>query len=145
MRLETDGDSWGVRRRRRSVRATFASKTRAASTKRSATAIRAESKSTVTVAGDREERTTDENCFCVRGMRAVVEDRWASVTSWGSLPVELAKRGHKVMTISPRYDQYKGAWDTSVHVEALGKSVGFFHEKKKGVDRVFVDHPRLLG
>ena len=26
--------------------------------------------------GDREERTTDENCFCVRGMRAVVEDRW---------------------------------------------------------------------
>ena len=34
----------------------------------------------------------------------------------GSLPVELAKRGHKVMTVSPRYDQYKGAWDTSVHV-----------------------------
>ena len=63
----------------------------------------------------------------------------------GSLPVELAKRGHKVMTISPRYDQYKGAWDTSVHVEALGKSVGFFHEKKKGVDRVFVDHPVVLG
>jgi|TARA_B000000475_G_scaffold26885_1_gene20843 granule-bound starch synthase len=62
----------------------------------------------------------------------------------GSLPVELAKRGHKVMTISPRYDQYKGAWDTSVHVEALGKSVGFFHEKKKGVDRVFVDHPDFL-
>ena len=26
----------------------------------------------------------------------------------GSLPVELAKRGHKVMTIAPRYDQYKG-------------------------------------
>jgi len=62
----------------------------------------------------------------------------------GSLPVELAKRGHKVMTISPRYDQYEGAWDTSVHVEALGKSVGFFHEKKQGVDRVFVDHPAFL-
>ena len=62
----------------------------------------------------------------------------------GSLPVELAKRGHKVMTVSPRYDQYAGAWDTSVHVEALGKSVGFFHEKKQGVDRVFVDHPDFL-
>ncbi|CEF98412.1 Glycosyl transferase, family 1 [Ostreococcus tauri] len=62
----------------------------------------------------------------------------------GSLPVELAKRGHKVMTVSPRYDQYAGAWDTSVHVEALGKSVGFFHEKKQGVDRIFVDHPDFL-
>ena len=62
----------------------------------------------------------------------------------GSLPVELAKRGHKVMTISPRYDQYKGAWDTSVKVEALGKQVGYFHEHKKGVDRVFVDHPLFL-
>jgi len=62
----------------------------------------------------------------------------------GSLPVELAKRGHKVMTISPRYDQYKGAWDTSVRIDALGKQVGFFHENKKGVDRVFVDHPLFL-
>lgn len=62
----------------------------------------------------------------------------------GSLPIELAKRGHKVMTISPRYDQYKGAWDTSIKVDALGKQVSFFHEHKKGVDRVFVDHPLFL-
>ena len=62
----------------------------------------------------------------------------------GTLPVELAKRGHKVMTISPRYDQYKGAWYTSVKVDAMGKQVGFFHENKKGVDRVFVDHPLFL-
>eukprot|EP00227_Mantoniella_beaufortii_P001658 CAMPEP_0197614434 /NCGR_PEP_ID=MMETSP1326-20131121/59514_1 /TAXON_ID=1155430 /ORGANISM="Genus nov. species nov., Strain RCC2288" /LENGTH=588 /DNA_ID=CAMNT_0043183307 /DNA_START=50 /DNA_END=1816 /DNA_ORIENTATION=+ len=62
----------------------------------------------------------------------------------GSLPIELAKRGHKVMTISPRYDQYKGAWDTTVKVEAVGKQVGYFHEKKAGVDRVFVDHPLFL-
>ena len=27
---------------------------------------------------------------------------------------------------------------------ALGEKVGFFHEKKKGVDRVFVDHPLFL-
>jgi len=62
----------------------------------------------------------------------------------GSLPVELAKRGHKVMTVAPRYDQYKGAWDTSVRVDALGHNVGYFHEHKKGVDRVFVDHPLFL-
>ena len=43
-----------------------------------------------------------------------------------------------------RYDQYKGAWDTSVRVDALGKQVGYFHEHKKGVDRVFVDHPLFL-
>lgn len=62
----------------------------------------------------------------------------------GSLPVELAKRGHKVMSISPRYDQYRGAWDTSVRTEILGEDVGFFHEKKLGVDRVFVDSPLFL-
>jgi len=48
------------------------------------------------------------------------------------------------MTVAPRYDQYRGAWDTSCNVDIMGKSVGFFHEKKKGVDRVFVDHPLFL-
>jgi len=62
----------------------------------------------------------------------------------GSLPIELAKRGHKVMSVSPRYDQYKGAWDTDTQANILGKDVRFFHEKKKGVDRVFVDHPLFL-
>eukprot|EP01026_Neomeris_dumetosa_P011892 TRINITY_DN1420_c0_g1_i1.p1 TRINITY_DN1420_c0_g1~~TRINITY_DN1420_c0_g1_i1.p1 ORF type:complete len:615 (-),score=145.10 TRINITY_DN1420_c0_g1_i1:281-2125(-) len=60
------------------------------------------------------------------------------------LPVELAKRGHKVMTIAPRYDQYKEAWDTSV-VKQIGDSeVRFFHVVQKGVDRVFVDNPAFL-
>ena len=27
----------------------------------------------------------------------------------GGLPIELAKRGHRVLTVAPRYDQYKGA------------------------------------
>mmetsp|Transcript_4754 Transcript_4754/g.5525 ORF Transcript_4754/g.5525 Transcript_4754/m.5525 type:complete len:621 (+) Transcript_4754:57-1919(+) len=62
----------------------------------------------------------------------------------GSLPIELAKRGHKVMSVSPRYDQYKGAWDTSVTTEVIGEEVRYFHEKKKGVDRVFVDTPLYL-
>jgi len=62
----------------------------------------------------------------------------------GSLPEELVKRGHKVMSVSPRYDQYKGAWDTNVTTNILGEDVRFFHEKKKGVDRVFVDTPLFL-
>jgi hypothetical protein len=125
----------------------------------------------------------------------------------GGLPVELAKRGHRVMSISPRYDQYSDvsegmialatntveglpirgvrhtddddahahspppppkkttpkknpppppttttttttnqnqAWDTSVVVDVDGESVRFFHAHKKGVDRVFIDHPSFL-
>eukprot|EP00240_Pyramimonas_obovata_P001666 CAMPEP_0118931910 /NCGR_PEP_ID=MMETSP1169-20130426/8632_1 /TAXON_ID=36882 /ORGANISM="Pyramimonas obovata, Strain CCMP722" /LENGTH=432 /DNA_ID=CAMNT_0006874487 /DNA_START=79 /DNA_END=1374 /DNA_ORIENTATION=+ len=62
----------------------------------------------------------------------------------GSLPEELVKRGHKVMSITPRYDQYKGAWDTSITTTVLGEEVRYFHEKKKGVDRVFVDTPLFL-
>ncbi|PON93344.1 Serine/threonine protein kinase [Trema orientale] len=45
---------------------------------------------------------------------------------------KLAETGHanrhRVMIISPRYYQYKDAWDTCVLVD-------------RGVDRVFVDHP----
>ncbi|CAA2955520.1 granule-bound starch synthase [Olea europaea subsp. europaea] len=52
------------------------------------------------------------------------------------------------MTVSPRYDQYKDAWDTSVLVEIeVGgriETVRFFHCYKRGVDRVFVDHPMFL-
>ncbi|XP_028549213.1 granule-bound starch synthase 1b, chloroplastic/amyloplastic [Dendrobium catenatum] len=66
----------------------------------------------------------------------------------GGLPPALAAYGHRVMTISPRYDQYKDAWDTSVRVQIeLGdrtETVGFFHCYKRGVDRVFVDHPMFL-
>uniref|UniRef100_A0A3Q7IRF5 Starch synthase, chloroplastic/amyloplastic n=3 Tax=Solanum lycopersicum TaxID=4081 RepID=A0A3Q7IRF5_SOLLC len=66
----------------------------------------------------------------------------------GGLPPALAARGHRVMTISPRYDQYKDAWDTSVALEVkVGDSieiVRFFHCYKRGVDRVFVDHPMFL-
>merc|ERR1739848_276731 len=62
----------------------------------------------------------------------------------GGLPIELAKRGHRVMTVAPRYDQYSDAWDTSVVIDVLGEQVRFFHSKKKGVDRVFIDHPCFL-
>jgi len=60
------------------------------------------------------------------------------------LPIELAKRGHNVITISPRYDQYAEAWDTNVVVDIDGEPVRFFHAVQKGVHRVFVDHPCFL-
>ncbi|CAL0316654.1 unnamed protein product [Lupinus luteus] len=66
----------------------------------------------------------------------------------GGLPPVLAGNGHRVMTVSPRYDQYQDAWDTRVLVEIkVGdkiETVGFFHCYKRGVDRVFVDHPMFL-
>ncbi|GAU33607.1 hypothetical protein TSUD_359870 [Trifolium subterraneum] len=40
----------------------------------------------------------------------------------GGLPPALAANGHRVMTIAPRYDQYKDAWDTSVSIEVWGKT-----------------------
>ncbi|KAK9275280.1 hypothetical protein L1049_022542 [Liquidambar formosana] len=66
----------------------------------------------------------------------------------GGLPPAMAALGHRVMTVSPRYDQYKDAWDTNVLVEIkVGdkiETVRFFHCYKRGVDRVFVDHPWFL-
>lgn len=58
----------------------------------------------------------------------------------GSLPVELAKRGHNVFSIAPRFDQYADAWDTSVVINVDGEDVRFFHTVKQGVHRVWVDH-----
>jgi granule-bound starch synthase len=64
------------------------------------------------------------------------------------LPRAMAKAGHRVMSIAPRYDQYFDAWDTEFEATVnLGESttkVRFFHCFKKGVDRVFVDHPLFL-
>jgi granule-bound starch synthase len=64
------------------------------------------------------------------------------------LPTALAALGHRVMVISPRYDQYKEAWDTgyesSVSIAGKQESVHFFHAIKQKVDYVFVDHPCFL-
>ncbi|XP_059662121.1 granule-bound starch synthase 1, chloroplastic/amyloplastic [Cornus florida] len=66
----------------------------------------------------------------------------------GGLPPAMAANGHQVMVVAPRHDQYKDAWDTSVFVEIkLGdriETVRYFHCYKRGVDRVFVDHPMFL-
>ncbi|XP_050268822.1 granule-bound starch synthase 1, chloroplastic/amyloplastic [Quercus robur] len=93
---------------------------------------------------------------CVQGMNLVFVG--AEVGPWsktgglgdvlGGLPPAMAAKGHRVMSVSPRYDQYKDAWDTSVAVEMkVGdriETVRFFHCYKRGVDRVFVDHPMFL-
>merc|ERR1719436_1711264 len=64
------------------------------------------------------------------------------------LPVALAALGHRVMVVSPRYDQYKEAWDTgfwsSVTMAGKEESVHFFHTYAQKVDLVFVDHPAFL-
>ncbi|MEW5299851.1 MAG: hypothetical protein WDW36_002825 [Sanguina aurantia] len=62
----------------------------------------------------------------------------------GGLPIELVKRGHSVISVSPRYDQYADGWDTAVSLTIDGEQVRFFHTLQKGVHRVFVDHPWFL-
>nr|QFR35751.1 granule-bound starch synthase I [Chandrasekharania keralensis] len=66
----------------------------------------------------------------------------------GGLPPAMAANGHRVMVVSPRYDQYNDAWDTSVVSEIKTgdryERVRFFHCYKRGVDRVFIDHPLFL-
>lgn len=92
----------------------------------------------------------------LRGMKIVLVS--AEVAPWsktgglgdvlGGLPPALVANGHRIMVVVPRYDQYKDAWDTSVLVELkVGdkyETVRFFHCYKRGVDRVFVDHPMFL-
>merc|ERR1719262_1232438 len=64
------------------------------------------------------------------------------------LSVALAALGHRVMVVTPRYDQYEDAWDTtfwsSVKMGGKDESVHFFHAYKHKVDQVFVDHPCFL-
>ena len=61
-----------------------------------------------------------------------------------SLPKGLAKRGHRVMTVVPRYKEYEEGIDTGarIRLKVLGQDVevGFFHHYRDGVDIVFVDH-----
>ncbi|KAI3825150.1 hypothetical protein L1987_06626 [Smallanthus sonchifolius] len=56
--------------------------------------------------------------------------------------------GHRVMTVAPPYDQYKDAWDTEVEIKLKAgdktEKARFFHCYKRGVDRVFIDHPMFL-
>jgi len=63
----------------------------------------------------------------------------------GALPKAMAKRGHRVMVVVPRYSNYENINDTGVRhrVSMFGnmQEVGYFHSYIDGVDFVFVDHP----
>lgn len=67
----------------------------------------------------------------------------------GSLPKAMARRGHRVMVIVPRYDNYPDAFDTGVRqmyrVFNQDTEVGYFHCYKDNVDFVFVDHASFHG
>ncbi len=64
-----------------------------------------------------------------------------------ALPVALAARGHRVMTVSGRYKPYEDAWDTGLelnfHLFGEDHRLRVFHGKTRGVDRVFIDHPAI--
>ncbi|KAG0600329.1 hypothetical protein M758_11G024900 [Ceratodon purpureus] len=63
----------------------------------------------------------------------------------GALPKALARRGHRVMVVAPRYSNYEEAWETGVrriyNVAGQDMEVGYFHSFRDGVDFVFIDNP----
>jgi starch synthase len=63
----------------------------------------------------------------------------------GALPKAFARRGHRVMVVAPRYENYPDAWETGIRrifrVCNQDVEVGYFHAFIDGVDYVFVDHP----
>lgn len=66
----------------------------------------------------------------------------------GALPRALAGRGHRVMTVAPRYRAYPDAWDTGVeapiHLFGATHVVRWFHAERDGCHHLFVDHPSFL-
>ncbi|CAL5222405.1 g4764 [Coccomyxa viridis] len=67
----------------------------------------------------------------------------------GALPKALARRGHRVMVVVPRYSNYEEGWETGVRarfrVSGSDTEVGYFHGYLDGVDYVFVDHACFQG
>uniref|UniRef100_A0A0A9DQ75 starch synthase n=1 Tax=Arundo donax TaxID=35708 RepID=A0A0A9DQ75_ARUDO len=63
----------------------------------------------------------------------------------GALPKALARRGHRVMVVVPRYGEYAEAHDLGIrkYYKAAGQDleVNYFHAFIDGVDFVFIDAP----
>ncbi|GBG92084.1 hypothetical protein CBR_g54339 [Chara braunii] len=116
----------------------------------------AELMNSVTLRGASTSRPSRGVVSCEAGMKIVFVSAevgpWSKTGGLGDvlagLPPALVARGHRVMTVAPRYDQYRDAWDTSVTADVVvggrTETVRFFHCHKRGVDRVFVDHPLFL-
>ncbi|GAB4827319.1 Sucrose synthase [Ancistrocladus abbreviatus] len=67
----------------------------------------------------------------------------------GALPKALARRGHRVMVVAPRYGNYAKPQDTGVRkryrVDGQDIEVGYFQSYIDGVDFVFTDSPLFRG
>ncbi|KAL1211332.1 Starch synthase 2, chloroplastic/amyloplastic [Cardamine amara subsp. amara] len=65
----------------------------------------------------------------------------------GALPKALARRGHRVMVVVPRYAEYAEAKDLGVRkrykVAGQDMEVTYFHAYIDGVDFVFIDSPEF--
>ncbi|PRQ53601.1 putative starch synthase [Rosa chinensis] len=63
----------------------------------------------------------------------------------GALPKALARRGHRVMVVAPRYGNYAEPQDLGVRkgykVDGQHMEVAYFHSYIDGVDFVFIDSP----
>ncbi|KAL0350883.1 UNVERIFIED_CONTAM: Granule-bound starch synthase 2, chloroplastic/amyloplastic [Sesamum radiatum] len=63
----------------------------------------------------------------------------------GALPKALARRGHRVMVVAPRYSNYPEAQDSGVRkrykVDGQDMEVNYFQAYIDGVDFVFIDSP----
>ncbi|XP_008789825.2 granule-bound starch synthase 2, chloroplastic/amyloplastic-like isoform X2 [Phoenix dactylifera] len=63
----------------------------------------------------------------------------------GALPKALARRGHRVMVVAPRYGNYAEAQEVGVRkrykVDGQDMEVTYFHAYIDGVDFVFLDSP----
>ncbi|KAK1260427.1 hypothetical protein QJS04_geneDACA019469 [Acorus gramineus] len=63
----------------------------------------------------------------------------------GALPKALARRGHRVMVVVPRYGNYSEPQDIGVYkrykVDGQDMEVNYFHAYIDGVDFVFMDSP----
>ena len=50
----------------------------------------------------------------------------------GALPKAMVAKGHKVLTITPRYKEYPDAWDTGERYEIDGHQIGLYHCQRDG-------------
>ncbi len=63
----------------------------------------------------------------------------------GALPAALVARGHRVITVAPRYAPYEGAhdtgWRTRTWLYGQEHALAWYRLVRDGVEHLFVDHP----